>query len=82
MIGRLRGTLVEKQPPQLLLDVNGVGYEVEATMTTFYDLPAVGAEFTIYTHLVVRDDAHLLFGFASELERSLFRSLIRISGVG
>jgi len=82
MIGRLRGTLVEKQPPQLLLDVNGVGYEVEATMSTFYELPAVGAEFTIYTHLVVRDDAHLLFGFASERERSLFRSLIRISGVG
>ncbi len=82
MIGRLRGTIVEKQPPQLLLDVNGVGYEVEATMTTFYDLPALGAEFTIYTHLVVRDDAHLLFGFASERERSLFRSLIRISGVG
>ena len=82
MIGRLRGTLVEKQPPWLLLDVHGVGYEVEATMSTFYDLPAVGAECTLYTHLVVRDDAHRLFGFASEAERTLFRRLIRISGVG
>ena len=82
MIGRLRGTIVEKQPPQLLLDVNGVGYEVEATMTTFYELPPLGAECTLHTHLVVRDDAHLLFGFASERERGLFRSLIRISGVG
>ncbi|HHH36835.1 MAG TPA: Holliday junction branch migration protein RuvA [Gammaproteobacteria bacterium] len=82
MIGRLRGTLVEKQPPWLLLDVHGVGYEVEATMSTFYELPAVGEECTLYTHLVVRDDAHLLFGFASEAERTLFRRLIRITGVG
>ncbi len=82
MIGRLRGVLVEKQPPWLLLEVQGVGYEVEATMNTFYALPAVGTECTLYTHLVVREDAHLLYGFASEAERALFRRLIRINGVG
>lgn len=82
MIGRLRGTLAEKHPPQLLVDVGGVGYEVEAPMSTFYQLPALGSEVQLYTHLVVREDAHLLFGFASESERRLFRTLIKVNGVG
>lgn len=82
MIGRLRGTLVQKQAPVLLLDVNGIGYEIEATMTTFYELPAAGAQVTLYTHLVVREDAQLLYGFANEAERALFRDLIKINGVG
>lgn len=82
MIGRLHGRLVEKQPPHLLLDVNGVGYEVEAPMSTFYVLPEVGAEVLLHTHLAVREDAHVLFGFASAGERGLFRSLLRVSGVG
>lgn len=82
MIGRLRGTLLDKKPPQLLLDVGGVGYEVEAPMSTFYQLPAVGGEVVLHTHLVVREDAHLLFGFGSERERSLFRALIKVNGVG
>ena len=82
MIGFLRGQIINKQPPLLLLGVQGVGYEIEAPMTTFYALPEVGAEVEIYTHLVVRDDAHLLFGFASENERYLFRTLIKVNGVG
>ncbi|MGD0959883.1 MAG: Holliday junction branch migration protein RuvA [Methylomonas sp.] len=82
MIGFLRGVLLQKKPPQLLLDVQGVGYEVEAPMSTFYDLPAMGAEIKLFTHLVVREDAHVLFGFASETERMLFRSLIKVNGVG
>lgn len=82
MIGRLRGILAAKAPPQLLLDVQGVGYEVEAPMTTFYDLPAVGETVTLYTHLVVREDAQQLYGFSSEADRLLFRLLIKISGVG
>ena len=82
MIGFLRGRLAAKHPPVLLLDVGGVGYEVEAPMSTFYGLPAVGADVMLHTHLVVREDAHILFGFGSERERSLFRELIRISGVG
>jgi len=82
MIGRLTGVLVQKEPPALLLDVRGVGYELEAPMTTFYDLPAVGAEVSLYTHLVVRDDAHLLYGFAREADRRLFRALIKVNGVG
>jgi len=82
MIGFLRGKLLQKTPPQLLLDVNGVGYELEAPMTTFYDLPALGAEVRLHTHLVVREDAHILFGFASETERLLFRTLIKVNGVG
>jgi len=82
MIGRLRGILVAKQPPRLLLEVGGVGYDVEAPMSTFYVLPDIGAELTLQTHLVVREDAHILFGFASEAERQLFRSLIKVSGVG
>jgi len=82
MIGFLRGKLIQKMPPQLVLDVQGVGYELEAPMTTFYDLPALGEEIKLHTHLVVREDAHILFGFASETERMLFRSLIRVNGVG
>ncbi|HKK15807.1 MAG TPA: Holliday junction branch migration protein RuvA [Gammaproteobacteria bacterium] len=82
MIGRLQGRLIHKLPPMLLIDVQGVGYEVEAPMSTFYQLPEVGDEVNLYTHLVVRDDAHLLFGFASEDERHLFRTLIRVNGVG
>ena len=82
MIGFLRGRLAAKHPPVLLLDVGGVGYEIEAPMSTFYGLPAVGADVTLHTHLVVREDAHILFGFGTERERSLFRELIRISGVG
>tara|TARA_B100000029_G_scaffold222384_1_gene220182 strand:+ start:2791 stop:3390 length:600 start_codon:yes stop_codon:yes gene_type:complete len=82
MIGFLRGTLIKKQPPLLMLDVKGVGYEIEAPMTTFYVLPETGNEIEIYTHLVVRDDAHLLFGFATENERLLFRNLIKVNGVG
>ena len=82
MIGFLRGRLAAKHPPVLLLDVNGVGYEIEAPMSTFYGLPAVGAEVSLHTHLVVREDAHILFGFATERKRSLFRELIKVSGVG
>jgi len=82
MIGRLRGILAEKRPPHLLIEVQGVGYELEASLTTFYKLPAVGAEISLYTHLVVREDAHALYGFAAEDERALFRSLIRVTGIG
>lgn len=82
MIGTLRGRLIEKHPPALLLDVNGVGYELEAPMSTFYVLPALGEEVALHTHLVVREDAHLLYGFATEVERRLFRGLLRVSGVG
>jgi Holliday junction DNA helicase RuvA len=82
MIGRLRGKLAAKHAPDLLLDVNGVGYEVMAPMTTFYRLGAVGDDVTLHTHLVVREDAHLLFGFATMEERSLFRELIKVNGVG
>jgi Holliday junction DNA helicase RuvA len=80
MIGLLRGTVVEKRPPQLVLDVGGVGYEVEAPLSAFFDLPE--GELVLHTHLVVRDDAHLLFGFRSRGERDLFRALIRVNGVG
>jgi Holliday junction DNA helicase RuvA len=82
MIGFLRGTLVAKQPPRLVLDVSGVGYEIEAPMSTFYDLPDCGEPLQLVTHLLVRDDAHVLYGFASEAERALFRSLLKVSGVG
>ncbi len=82
MIGRLKGILVSKTPPYLLVDVQGVGYEVEAPMSTFYQLPAVESEVTLHTHLIVREDAHILCGFATDAERRLFRSLIRITGVG
>ncbi len=82
MIGRLRGRILSKQPPFLLLDVNGVGYEVEAPMSTFYVLPQGDAEVTLHTHLAVREDAHVLYGFAREAERRLFRALLKVSGVG
>ncbi|HVF65428.1 MAG TPA: Holliday junction branch migration protein RuvA [Casimicrobiaceae bacterium] len=82
MIGRLSGTLVEKNPPQILLDVQGVAYEVDVPMSTFYNLPATGERVTLYTHLVVREDAHLLFGFGSENERHAFRQLTRVNGIG
>ncbi|PKM11867.1 MAG: Holliday junction branch migration protein RuvA [Gammaproteobacteria bacterium HGW-Gammaproteobacteria-3] len=82
MIGFLRGLLALKTPPFLVLDVNGVGYEVEAPMTTFYNLPALGVEVKLYTHLVVREDAHILFGFATEADRLMFRNLIKVNGVG
>lgn len=82
MIGRLTGTILEKRPPTLLLDVHGVGYELEAPMSTFYELPELGKTTTLYTHFAVKEDAHALYAFSSERERALFRSLIRISGVG
>ena len=82
MIGHLRGVLVEKYPPFLMLDVSGVGYEVEASMNTFYRLADIGQEVSLYTHLVVREDAQLLYGFADRQERSVFRELIKTNGVG
>jgi holliday junction DNA helicase RuvA len=82
MIGRLAGKLIGKQPPQVLLEVAGVGYEIDVPMSTFYNLPATGEALTLHTHLVVREDAHVLYGFATLEERSAFRKLIRISGVG
>ena len=82
MIGRLAGTLVSKQPPRLLVDVAGVGYEVDVPMSTFYQLPATGEKIVLHTHLVVREDAHILFGFSTLEERGTFRELIRVSGVG
>lgn len=82
MIGRLSGTLLEKTPPQVLVDCNGVGYEVDVPMSTFYNLPHTGEKTVLFTHLVVREDAHLLFGFGSASERALFRQLIKITGIG
>ena len=82
MIGRLTGTLAEKTPPQVLIDVNGVGYEVDVPMSSFYNLPALGQRVTLLTHFVVREDAQLLFGFLTAAERATFRQLIKISGVG
>nr|WP_090441387.1 Holliday junction branch migration protein RuvA [Pseudomonas benzenivorans] len=82
MIGRLRGTLAEKQPPHVIVDVNGLGYELEVPMTTLYRLPSVGESLILHTHLVVREDAHLLYGFFEKRERELFRELIRLNGVG
>ena len=82
MIGRLTGTLAEKAPPQVLVDVGGVGYELDVPMSTFYALPANGETVSLFTHLVVREDAHNLYGFATGEERSAFRQLIRISGIG
>ena len=82
MIGLLRGRILGKQPPGVLLDVHGVGYEIDAPMTTFYDLPAVGEEVTLFTHLVVREDAHTLYGFLKATDRDLFRSLLKVNGVG
>ncbi len=82
MIGRLAGILLEKNPPQILLDVQGVAYEVDVPMSTFYNLPALHENVVLHTHLVVREDAHLLFGFGSAEERAAFRQLLKISGVG
>ncbi len=82
MIGFLEGTLVSKLPPQLTLDVGGVGYEIQAPMSTFYSLPNAGEPLRLVTHLLIRDDAHVLYGFSSEAERALFRSLLKVSGVG
>ena len=82
MIGRIKGTLLEKMPPQILVDVSGVGYEIDVPMSTLYNLPEVGSEVTLFTHFVVREDAELLYGFLTKEERSLFRLLIRISGIG
>ena len=82
MIGRLSGILLEKNPPQLLLDVQGVAYEVDVPMSTFYNLPQNGERVTLFTHLVVREDAHLLYGFGSENERRAFRQLVRVNGIG
>ncbi|WP_293731322.1 Holliday junction branch migration protein RuvA [uncultured Actinobacillus sp.] len=82
MIGRLQGKLIEKQPPEILLDVQGVGYELLLPMTSFYHLPEIGQDCTLFTHLVVREDAHLLFGFATKTDRTLFRELIKTNGVG
>ena len=82
MIGRLNGILVEKQPPEILLEVSGVGYEVQMPMTCFYDLPKVGENTIVYTHFVVREDAQLLFGFNNKTERALFRELLKANGVG
>jgi holliday junction DNA helicase RuvA len=82
MIGRLTGSLQEKNPPQVLLDVGGVGYEVDVPMSTFYNLPAIGERVTLHTQMIVREDAHLLFGFATNDERETFRRLLKITGVG
>lgn len=82
MIGRLSGTLLLKQPPNLLIDVGGVAYEVDVPMSTFYNLPAVGDTVVLYTHLLVREDAQLLYGFSSERERRAFRQLLKITGIG
>ncbi|HZT08832.1 MAG TPA: Holliday junction branch migration protein RuvA [Chloroflexota bacterium] len=82
MIGSVRGRIASKTPPQLMVDVGGLGYELEAPMSTFFHLPPVGEEVRLLTHLVVREDAHVLYGFGTESERRLFRSLIKVSGVG
>src|SRR3954468_3257069 len=82
LIGRLSGVLAAKNPPQVMVDAGGVGYELDVPMSTFYNLPATGEKVVLLTHLVVREDAHILFGFATEDERAAFRKLIRISGVG
>jgi Holliday junction DNA helicase RuvA len=82
MIGRIAGTLLAKNPPQILVDVGGIGYEIDVPMSTFYNLPANGERVALVTHLVVREDAHLLFGFLTEEERALFRQLLKISGIG
>ena len=82
MIGKISGKLVERRPPRVMVDVHGIGYEIDVPMSTFYQLPAAGSDVTLYTHLAVREDAHLLYGFASEQERHVFRQLLKISGVG
>jgi Holliday junction DNA helicase RuvA len=82
MIGRISGILVEKNPPAITVDVHGLGYEVDVPMSTFYNLPASGEKVTLHTHLIVREDGHFLYGFASEGERAAFRQLLKISGIG
>jgi holliday junction DNA helicase RuvA len=82
MIGRISGLLIEKKPPQIIVDCQGVGYEIEAPMTTIWALPELNQPVSLYTHLAIRDDAHLLYGFSSESERALFRSLLKVNGVG
>lgn len=82
MIGRLTGTLLEKNPPQILVDAGGVGYELEVPMSTFYGLPATGSRVSLHTHLAIREDGHFLYGFASEEERGAFRQLLKVSGIG
>lgn len=82
MIGQIHGLIIEKQPPQLLIDVQGVGYEIDAPMSTFYQLPDVGQTIRLYTHLIIREDAHHLYGFYSRDERHLFRTLLKVNGVG
>ena len=82
MIGRIEGILLEKAPPHVLVDCNGIGYEVDVPMSTFYNLPHTGEKVVLFTHLVVREDAHLLFGFGTASERALFRQLIKITGIG
>lgn len=82
MIGRITGVLAAKHPPQVLVDVNGVGYEIDVPMSTFYNLPAMGEKVSLLTHLAIREDAHLLYGFGSEVERAAFRELLKVSGIG
>jgi len=82
MIGKVTGTLAAKQPPQVLVDCNGVGYEIDVPMSTFYNLPAIGEKISLLTHLAIREDAHLLYGFGSEIERAAFRELLKVSGIG
>ena len=82
MIGRITGTLIEKTPPKVCVDIHGLGYEIDVPMSTLYSLPETGARVTLYTHLTIREDAHILFGFASPAERSAFRELIKVSGIG
>ncbi|MCU7932826.1 MAG: Holliday junction branch migration protein RuvA [Candidatus Thiodiazotropha sp. (ex Codakia rugifera)] len=82
MIGRLRGELAYKQAPHLLIDINGIGYELEAPLSTFFTLPEIGQQVILYTHLAIREDAHVLYAFATQSERTLFRSLLKVSGIG
>ena len=82
MIGRISGLLVEKNPPQITVDVQGLGYEVDVPMSTFYNLPATGEKLSLFTHLIVREDGHFLYGFSTEAERAAFRQLLKISGIG
>ena len=82
MIGRITGTLIEKNPPSITVDVHGLGYEVDVPMSTFYNLPATGEKVSLHTHLIVREDGHFLYGFASDDERAAFRQLLKISGIG
>jgi len=82
MIGRIIGILAAKQPPQVLVDVNGIGYEIDVPMSTFYNLPALGEKISLLTHQAIREDAHLLYGFGSEIERAAFRELLKVSGIG